>query len=110
MTRWSLLLLAILFVGIGGGTWWHSAGSSPVGWAGVLVRVGLMFGAIWIAWPQLESLRTRISSLILGTVLFLLMLVAIRPRIFPIAAAAALAMFLINGVIRRLSGNLPRRP
>lgn len=109
MSRWILLVLALALIGVGGVTWWCRSDGSSIAWAGVLVRAGLMFAAIWIAWPQIESLRNRMSALVLGTILFLLLLVAARPRIFPLAAGAALAIIMISGILRRLSGSQPRR-
>ena len=78
-------------------------------YSGILIRVGCMLGALWLAFPQLASLRNRFSMVTLAVMVLLLLLVAARPRIFPIAAAVAIATILLNGLLRKLSGNLPRR-
>ena len=78
-------------------------------YSGILIRVGCMLGALWLAFPQLASLRNRFSILTMGVMVLLLLLVAARPRIFPIAAAVAIATILLNGLLRKLSGNVPKR-
>ena len=76
--------------------------------SGILVRVGLMLFIIWIAYPQLETLKNRLSMFVIGIILFLLVIVAARPQIFPIAAIAALGTVMLNGFLRRMSGNKPK--
>ena len=75
---------------------------------GILVRVGCLLAAIWLAWPQLDALKGRVPTLVLGCLLALLLIVAIRPRIFPIAAAIMLATIFVNGAIRRFTGKRVR--
>ena len=64
----------------------------------------VLLATIWLAWPQLDALKDRLPTIVLGCLLALLLVVAVRPRIFPIAAGILLATVIINGAIRRLSG------
>lgn len=76
-------------------------------WAGILVRVGALLLVTGVAWPQLSSLRTRSSIFSLTVIFFMLLLIAARPRLFPIAGGVALGALLLNGLLRRLSGKSP---
>lgn len=76
-------------------------------WAGILVRVGALLFVTGVAWPQLRSLRTRSSFLSLVVIFFMLLLIAARPRLFPIAGGIALGALLLNGLLRRLAGKSP---
>ena len=71
--------------------------------AGINVRVGCVLIAIWLAYPQLSTLRNRLSVVVIVVLLLLLLVIAARPQLFPIAAVAALGALMINGALRRLS-------
>ena len=81
---------------------------SNAGLAGILVRVGLMLGAVWLAWKELEWLRGRASTMVVVAIVALLLIVAVRRQLFPIAAALLVGGLTVNGILRRLSGG-PRR-
>ena len=69
---------------------------------GVYVRVGFVLVTIWLAYPQLATLKNKFSVFVLAVVLILLMVVATRPQLFPITAIVAVVCLLINGGLRRL--------
>ena len=73
--------------------------------AGILVRVGFLLATIWLAWPQFESLKNKASVLVLMAVFAMLLIVAIRPRLFPIAAALLVGGLFVNGALRRFASS-----
>ncbi|MEM7455514.1 MAG: hypothetical protein AAF456_14270 [Planctomycetota bacterium] len=103
----AVFLLAGAFLSLSGDS--HDPFGSNVGFAGILVRVGLMLGAVWLAWKELEALRRRASTIVVVAIGVLLLMVAVRPRLIPIAAAIFVAGLTINGILRRLSGGPGRR-
>ena len=106
--RTVLLLVAILALTAGIALLLQDGPNSQT-YSGVLIRVGLMLSALCLAYPQLENLKNRLSLFTIVLVVFMLLLVAARPRIFPIAAGIALGSILLNGLFRRLSGKIPKR-
>ena len=101
--RTLLLLLAIVFLILGVALYLQGTTQSNQ-YSGILIRVGVMLGVVWTAYPQLETLRRKSSVFVISVLLGLMLIVAARPRIFPIAAAVAIATILINGVMRRFAG------
>ena len=71
--------------------------------AGILSRVGFLMSTIWLAWPQLETLKKRSSIAVLLGIVAVLLVVAIRPRLFPIAAVLIVGGLFINGAMRRFA-------
>ncbi len=57
--------------------------------SGMLLKVGVVLGLAWVSAPQLERLGWhRLRGTMLGAVIVVMLLYAIRPRIGAIAAAA----------------------
>ena len=92
--------LACLFLGL---LMYLSGDTNRQAMAGILTRVGFLMATIWLAWPQLEALKNRVSVSILIGIIAVLTVVAIRPRLFPIAFGIAVACFFINGIMRRFA-------
>lgn len=64
--------------------------------AGMLFRIGVVFGAIWLAWPSLERIERRtVWVLAVGGLVILL-----RPRA-AIAIVVVMAVFLRTTKLRR---------
>ena len=101
--RITLLVLALTSLALGISLLF-SQSNSGTNFSGIFVRLGVMLSVLWIAFPQIESLRSRTSLFVIGTIVVLFLVVAARPRIFPIAAGVALATIILNGIMRRLSG------
>lgn len=63
----------------------------------VFLRVGLVLGAAWLAWPQLTQLAHRVPPWFLAVAVLGLMVVMMRPRsvliLGPILAALAVLQF-----------------
>ena len=67
MRRTTLGILALLLLVVGViAALRGPADGSAAGFAGGAVRVGLVLGALWLAWPQLASLASRAPRWILG--------------------------------------------
>ena len=73
--------------------------------AGILSRVGFLLLSIWLAWPQLHTLKNRASMAVLGMIFAMLLLVAVRPKLFPIAFVAVIAGIFLNGIMRRFASS-----
>ena len=106
--RLALLVLSIISLSWGLILWSGTTADSQI-YAGIFVRVGSMLAVLWLAYHQLATLKNRLSLFTIGLIVLLLLLVAARPRIFPIAVAVAVFTIFLNGLLRRLSGNAPRR-
>lgn len=87
----AVLLLAIAAaLGI-----WQQFETLRGGWqplAAACLRVGLLMGALWLAWPQLN----RLPSWLLGALCALLIVLALRPRFFVLAIVIALAVAIMR--------------
>jgi hypothetical protein len=79
-------LLGLFCLVIGLSFYFLGSDSSPQLRDGILVRVGLLLCVTWLALPQLETIKTRIPGYLLLVVLVLLVILAVRPKIFPILA------------------------
>lgn len=101
------LLIGIigLFCLLSGSSFYLADRSSYLAAAGVLVRVGCLLAAIWLAWPQFESLKNRASILVLAAIFGFLLLVAVRPRLLPIATALFVGGLFLNAVLRRFANS-----
>ncbi len=71
--------------------------------SGICSRVGFLLFSIWLAFPQLETLKSKMSMVVLSLIIILLLVTAIRPQLFAIAFAVAVGGFFLNGIIRRFS-------
>lgn len=100
--RWAMGGLAVLFLAIGTGLYFEDNPDRQFV-CGLFIRVGLLLGAIWLAWPQLAVLPRRVSPLAAGIVLVLLFLAASRPKLFPILIGVLGATWLLNVVLRRFT-------
>ena len=65
---------------------------------GICQRVGLVLGAILLAYPQLVQISQRVPPWLIGCILLAAMIVAIRPKailvLAPIVAAIAVLQFV----------------
>jgi len=108
LRRFLLLLFTIAMLTCGCWFWSRDSTDNQI-YAGIFMRVGFMLLVLWLAYHQLETFRKRTSWMTLGMLVLSLLLVAARPRIFPIAAGIALGSILLNGLLRKLAGKSPGR-
>ena len=89
----SLLLLTIAIVLMAQGT---GAGSESAV-AGGCMRIGLLTGAIWLAWPQAAELTTRVPAWLLIAILIGFVLVVARPKqMAPLVIPLVLALTALH--------------
>lgn len=101
----AILVAIYLFVAIGGG--WPGASQSF--FANSCLRVGLVALAAAFAWPQLFPLWRKFPPWFLGTIVFALLLVLIRPRLIFVSLGLVVLVVAIHGGIRWLSHNVFRK-
>lgn len=73
------------------------------GYVGILVRVGVLLSVIWLAMPQLEPLKAKLSTFVLLVTLLLLVVVAARPNWFRIAAGILAVTLIVNWALKLIS-------
>jgi hypothetical protein len=90
--------IAFLLTGVG---LLVAKGTNDAQWsmlASVCIRVGLMLGAIWLAFPQIVGLTKRFPPWLMATIGVAGIVVAARPRMIvylgPLVAAIALLQFV----------------
>lgn len=96
MRRHVLGILGLLLVAGGAITLWR--GELAPEWSSAMLRIGLVFCALWLAFPQLVTLLKRFPPWLLATIAGGGMIVAARPRsivfIGPVVLAIALVQFI----------------
>ncbi len=95
-----LIGLVCLAMGLG---FYFLGGESPSLRDGILVRVGLLLCVTWLALPQLKTMKTRIPGYLLVIVLILLIIVAARPKIFPILAGLLAVSLSLSWALKWVS-------
>src|SRR5262245_29444666 len=67
MSRRSLGIAAALLLGVGVLIWWRGpGGENALGLAFGCIRVGLVLGALWLAYPQLIALAKAVPGSLWG--------------------------------------------
>lgn len=95
-----LLALAMLI----GGVSIYVAGvvaASFTSLSGPLLRAGLVLGALWLAWPQLGRLVTRIPQWLAVGFAVILFVGIIRPRFLFVIVPLALVLWFLGPVLAR---------
>ena len=72
----------------------RSAGSENQAFGAACLRVGLLLGAVWLAYPQLE----RIPAWMFGTLLTALMVMAVRPQMAVLIVPSLLMLWFLRGL------------
>ena len=102
-----ILLLAgsILFA-------FHSESNSLT--IGLLIRIGTLLGIIWLAYPQLESLKTRLPSLLIALAMICLAVAAARPSLGRLLITIVTIAVSVGAILKWASNladdNRKRRP
>lgn len=81
----------------------YSYSDESAGISGSLVRVGLFLGALWLALPDLAKLKLKQSGIVIVIGLGLIVLLAVRPRIFWVVSLLLIAALVLNWVMRKFS-------
>ena len=78
---------------------------------GIMVRVGVLLCVTWLAFPELEPIKSKIPGYLLLVILAMLVIVAARPKLFQVVAgllAVALALSWALKWVSKLTSNPPR--
>jgi hypothetical protein len=103
--RHALGVLALVFLTAAVVLWLNQGGDQSQALLGFCSRLGLILGVLWMAFPQVQNLPTRLPTrLVLALVLGGLIVVA-RPRVL---ALVAVIVALIAGL--EFAGRLMRNP
>jgi hypothetical protein len=100
--RWVMGLLALGCLVVGGAMW-VSGGGSAAGLHGILIRLGCVLAAIWLAMPQLNKLSRAQSIAAFLIVLALAVVAASRPNLFRILALILFVGLAVNWGLRWIS-------
>ena len=103
--NWQRLSVGVVAVGflISAGLIHLAKPSDAAGYVGILVRVGVLLSVIWLALPQMEQLKTRLSGFLLLGIMLLLVVVAARPNLSRVAAGILAITLAVNWVLKWLS-------
>jgi hypothetical protein len=100
MRRHAFGICAILFLAGAAAGLWHfgvAEGQSSM-LTGLCLRGGLVLGAIWLAYPQVEQLAERVPPWLLGCFALLAIILLVRPRAFPIVLPILAAIIVVQFV------------
>ncbi len=100
--RMTVGCLAVICLLIGGANFLTDP-EQATGTTGMLIRIGLVLGATWLALPQLETLKSKLSVFALLIAVLLLVIAASRPNIFRIVAGVVAAGLAANWGLRWLA-------
>lgn len=103
--NWQRLMIGLIAVGfLTAGILLHFARpDDTTGYVGILVRVGFLLSVIWLAMPQLEPLKARLSTFAMLSTLLVLVILAARPNWFRIAAGIVAVALAVNAALRFIS-------
>ena len=78
----------------------------------MLIRVGAVLGVIWLAYPQLESIKGRLPAILVALALICVIVLAARPSLGRIVISVVTVAVAVGGIMKWMSkmadGN-PRR-
>lgn len=109
MRRYLLGIIAALLITTGGGLWLY-VGQSDSTWSmmsSISLRVGVVLGAFWLAFPDLLSLKRRVPPMLLVGILLSLIAIVISPRSF-FFIAPLVGVMLVLQFIRWLFAPPPK--
>lgn len=101
--RLMVLLLGILFGACSFAAWWWGAGGSGNFATGAMGRIGLVFVALWLAWPSLQRPASWLPpGMAVGCVVLLAVLAA-RPRLVMVAVPVFLGLLTLSAIVRTIN-------
>ena len=109
MRRTLLGILSIVLLVVGLGMVIRLGIGTAVG--SMCLRIGLVLGAIWLAFPQVDEISKRIPPWLIGTIALGIVIIAAAPRAFiviaPVLVGIAIVQFI--GWMFKPPKNLKRR-
>jgi hypothetical protein len=112
MLRISTGIIAFFLLLFGGGLYVFQPEVNPVV-PGMMVRIGALFGVIWLAFPQLQSLKGRIPTILIALAMISIAIAAAKPKLGGIVITIVTIGVAVGGVLRwlsRVADNAPKRP
>jgi hypothetical protein len=99
--RWRIGAIALLLLSSAGYLAWQEFFSKqpdnqPDQWLGAFVRVGIIMGAVWLAWPDLRRLPPWLLGLTMVLLPITCIVVARWPRYLPWFVAAGVVMYILR--------------
>ncbi|MGI9518452.1 MAG: hypothetical protein ACR2NP_15460 [Pirellulaceae bacterium] len=73
---------------------------------GVCSKVGFVLLAICLAWPSLAKLTGRLPAIVNGSLLAIVVFIAIRPRLFPLILAGVVITLAVHFGLRFAANRL----
>jgi hypothetical protein len=70
---------------------------------GMMVRIGALFGVIWLAFPQLESLKGRVPAILTAIALICVVVAAAKPSAGRVVILLVTIGVSVAGVLKWLS-------
>lgn len=98
MRRTILGILALGLLAAAGGLYWGGLADDYTPVLSACLRLGLVLGALWLAFDQVDDFVSRTSPWMMGGALLCLLIIVVRPRailaVGPLLAAAAALRYL----------------
>ena len=103
--NWQRTSIGLIAIGllVVGGLLFVANPENNSGYIGILVRVGVLLAVIWLAMPQLEPLKEKLTTFALMTSLCMLIIVAARPNWFRIGAGILVVTLIVNWLLKFVS-------
>ena len=104
-------ILALLLLVVGALMYVIQPQANPVA-VGMMVRIGAMLAVIWLAYPQLESLKGRLPSVLIAGALICLAIAAAKPSLGRVVITVVTVAVSVGGLLKwmsKLTGEDPRR-
>ena len=94
------------------GTWLYFAYPDTDHYSGMLNRIGLVTGVIWLAFKELSALRSRVPTAILGLGLLGLGVMAARPKMGSVVIGLLTITIGVSATLKwmaKVADNAPKR-
>lgn len=91
----------LLFFG-GGAMYFFQPDADPMT-VGMMVRIGALLGVVWLAFPQLQSLRGRLPTVLIVAAIVCLAVAATRPNLGRVVIAMVTIMVSVGGLMKWMS-------
>jgi hypothetical protein len=104
-------ILALFLLSAGAILYAFHPNANPLA-VGLLIRIGALLGVIWLAYPQLESLKGRLPSALIAVAMICLAVAAARPRLGSLLITIVTIAVSVGATLKwmsKLADNDPKR-
>lgn len=95
-------IVAVVLLFAGGGLYLIQPDFNPV-LVGMMVRIGALFAVIWLAFPQLESLKGRVPAILVALALICIAVAAAKPSLGRVVVTIVTIAVSVGGVLKWFS-------